>query len=211
MILTPISAVSRPCRRPHRPDLQGADDKVGSPDPNARFPLRFPLKTRAPARTGIRPLILLGALAAAGGAQTPPRTGEALTVHPEAREAIEGIRSPFCPGQMLEVCTSSGAAALRDSIQRLAEGGLPAESIVERVIAEYGEEWRAEPLRRGAGLWVWLMPPAILAAGLVGVALVLSRRRSASAPVPAGEVSPSDERRLHEALEELDRSEEPDW
>lgn len=131
---------------------------------------------------------------------------------PEAKAAIDRIRSPYCPGMMLEVCTSTGGAMLRDSIQRMAEAGLTSDSIVELVIAEYGEEWRAEPLHEGAGLLAWLLPPAALALGLGTVGVVLARRRRldtpADAPAPP-DVSEADAQRLKDALKVLDEEEEP--
>lgn len=87
-------------------------------------------------------IVILSALAllpAAAAAQRPPSTGEAMSVHPEARTAIDRIKSPYCPGMMLEVCTSEGGAMLRDSIQRMAGRGLSADSIVEVIIGQYGE------------------------------------------------------------------------
>jgi len=157
-------------------------------------------------------LFALAVAHASLAAQRPPPTGEPLQVDPEAKAAIDRIRSPYCPGMMLEVCTSAGGAMLRDSIQRMAESGLKADSIVELIIAEYGEEWRAEPLRSGAGLWAWMLPPAVLALGLGAVGVVLARRRRLQAPdraEPPPEVSADDEQRLREALKVLDEEEEP--
>jgi cytochrome c-type biogenesis protein CcmH/NrfF len=146
-------------------------------------------------------------------AQRPPATGEPLQVHPEAKAAIDRIRSPYCPGMMLEVCTSSGGAMLRDSIQRMAESGLKADSIVEIIIGEYGEEWRAEPpLRSSSGLLAWVLPPLALVLGLGTVGVVLARRRRLVRPEeqePPPEVSEDDERRLKDALKVLDEEEEP--
>jgi cytochrome c-type biogenesis protein CcmH/NrfF len=143
-------------------------------------------------------------------AQKPPSTGEPLQIDPEAKAAIDRIRSPYCPGMMLEVCTSAGGAMLRDSIQRMAEAGLKADSIVELIVAEYGEEWRAEPLRSGTGLWAWVLPPAVLVLGLGAVGIVLARRKAriAEGPLPA-DVSSADQERLKDALRELDEEEEP--
>jgi len=159
-------------------------------------------------------LVALTLAAAPASAQKPPATGEAMSVHPEAKAAIDRIKSPYCPGMMLEVCSSSGGAMLRDSIQRMAEAGLSADSIVELVVAEYGEEWRALPKRAGLGLWAWAIPPVVLAGGLLAVAVVLARRRrmAREAPQPAQEaapVDPADEARLKAALKQLDEEEEP--
>ena len=133
-------------------------------------------------------------------------------VHPEAREAIGKIRSPYCPGQMLEVCPSWQAAELRDSIDQMArEEGLSADSLVELVIAAHGEEYRALPKRTGAGLLAWVMPPAALLMGLAVVVVVLRRLRGAAAGAGeglAGDISEEDRERLDAALAELEAMEE---
>jgi cytochrome c-type biogenesis protein CcmH/NrfF len=79
---------------------------------------------------------------------------------------------------MLETCTSSQAAALRDSIYDLAEQGMPSDEIVEWMIGNHGEEWRAVPMRSGAGLWAWIVPPLVLLAGLVVIVGWWKSRRS---------------------------------
>lgn len=136
----------------------------------------------------------------------------AVTVHPEARRAISELRSPYCPGLMLEVCPSAEAVELRDSIDALARAGLSADSIVERVLSEHGEEWRAVPRREGAGWWAWLLPPLALLAGvgLVGILLARKRRGGPADPV-FPEPDEAERERLDRALEDLDRSEHPDW
>ena len=152
------------------------------------------------------------ALAGAPAAgQKPPATGEAMAVHPEAKAAIDRIKSPYCPGLMLEVCTSSGGAMLRDSAQSWAAQGLPSDSIVERIVAEYGEEYRAEPLRSGTGFWAWVLPPGALVLGLGAVAVVLARRRRGRTVAAPGDVpvDPADEERLKAAIRELEEEEEP--
>ena len=136
-------------------------------------------------------------------AQAPPRQ-----VHPEAREAIAKIRSPFCPGQMLEVCPSRDAALLRDSLDRMAERGLPADSIVELVVAMHGEEYRALPKRTGTGLLAWVMPPAALIAGC-GLVVLALRRLKGAAPTSHDEgLTDAERERLDEALAELEALED---
>lgn len=147
-------------------------------------------------------------------AQEPPRSGEPLHVAPAAKEAISRLRSPYCPGEMLAVCPSSGGAMLRDSIQAMAVAGMSADSIIERVIGEYGEEWRAEPVARGMGLWAWLLPPLVLIGGLGMVGVILARRRTegdlaVSETGPGPLVAPEDEARLKDAMKEMDEAEDP--
>ena len=129
----------------------------------------------------------------------------ARTLHPEAKEAISKIRSPFCPGLMLEVCPSPPAEALRDSLDAQAQEGLEADSLVEMVVASYGEEYRAVPKTSGAGLWAWVMPPVALAAGL-GLALVALRRLRAPVGSRAPALSDQEEERVRQALADFERS-----
>lgn len=163
------------------------------------------------ARGRILAAVLAGQMAV--GAVLASATQEPGTaVHPAAREAISTLWSPYCPGLMLEVCPSSGATAMRDSIDVLARSGLGADSIVDLMVAEYGEEYRAVPLRRGVGGLAWFIPPVALLAGFALVALVLARRRrGATDAAPARTLDASDEARLREAMRELDAAEAPDF
>jgi cytochrome c-type biogenesis protein CcmH/NrfF len=161
----------------------------------------------------MRARLLLVALAAAAGlgaaapvwAQTRTPATEAV-----AMEAIAQIRSPYCPGLMLEVCPSQQAEFLRDSIRTMAAEGRPAQEIVETVLAAHGEQYRALPKRSGAGMWAWVMPPLVLLAGLALVAWRIARLRRIRAGVAEPEAAPlSDEERgrLEAALRGFDREE----
>lgn len=112
---------------------------------------------------------------------------------------------------MLEVCPTSDAQALRDSIDGDARQGLNADSLVEIVVATYGEEYRAFPKRTGAGLLAWVMPPAGLLLGLGLVIVALRRLRGPADPVGGGgaEALTADEQaRLDAALADLEAEDE---
>lgn len=150
--------------------------------------------------------VLLAASAAPLAGQQPadPAT-EAAT------RAISQLRSPYCPGLMLEVCPSPQAVLLRDSIHDLAAQGMSAEQLVEWMIARHGEEWRGVPEQRGRGLWAWLIPPLALLGGMAAVAFWLRRGRSEAAPPPdAVGLSEAERSRVSAALRELERSGEMD-
>jgi len=148
--------------------------------------------------------------AGAVGAQETPRLDEPVQPHPEGDAAIGRLKSPFCPGMMLEVCPSPQAKLLRDSIQAMAWTGTSADSMVAWMLANHGEEYRAVPRVAGTGLWAWVMPPLALLGGVILVAMALQHfraRREAQGDTPV-QISSEDESVLEEALQELKDSEE---
>lgn len=104
-----------------------------------------------------------------------------------AREAIARLRSPYCPGFMLEVCPSPQAEALRDSIYMLAAQGESRDEIVEWMVGNHGEEWRGMPKRSGAGLLAWIVPPIALLAGIGAFLFWLKSSRNPAKPEPLPE------------------------
>lgn len=129
--------------------------------------------------------------------------------HAEAVEAIGRLKSPFCPGFMLEVCPSPQATELRDTIEALARSGMESDEIVEWVLARHGEEWRALPRTRGKGLLAWLVPPGALLLGVGLVILVLWKLRGDGGETRLDgrsdlDLSDVDERRLARAVREFD-------
>lgn len=168
-------------------------------------------------KSGYVGLFLLLLLVAVGaeveaplGAQEVPTLDEPVQAHPEGDEAIDALRSPFCPGMMLEICPSPQAKILRDSIQTLAWEGASSDSLVAWMLANHGEEYRAVPRTAGSGLWAWLMPPLALLGGLIVVALALQhfRSRKEEGEVAPEKLSSEDESVLRAALDELRESEE---
>ncbi len=169
------------------------------------------------------PAAALGTVVAqeAGPLQEAPASqgaGQTLTEgprssHPEANRAIGELKSPFCPGLMLEVCPSPQAEALRDSLQALAQEGMTSAELVEWMVGNHGEIYRAVPKREGAGLVAWLAPPVALAVGilvlLVAFRRLLRRRAEEVAAPPRQELSDAEKARVREALEELETLEEP--
>lgn len=153
-----------------------------------------------------------GSLSAQSQTELPTEGGELEVRHPEAEEAIGKLWSPYCPGFMLEVCSSRQGAALRDSIQDLAASGWTSEEIVEWMLENHGEEYLAMPQGSGAGLLAWLAPPVAGFLGAVVVFLVLRRLIAARREtIPAegfAELSDEEEARLREAMRQADVEED---
>jgi cytochrome c-type biogenesis protein CcmH len=156
--------------------------------------------------------LLAGALAPALSAQSqleqPPAEDGPHQPHPEALEAIDRVKSPFCPGFMLEVCPSPYAAALRDTLDMMARQGVDSDSLVEWTLARYGDTLRALPEKRGRSLVAWIVPPLAVVLGIATVVVVLRRIRRPREGPPPEDVSPEERERLDEALRELEAEEE---
>jgi len=159
-------------------------------------------------------LILLAGTALGWPAHLPAQDAALRNRPPmteEARRAIGQLRSPYCPGLMLEVCPSEPAVLLRDSIRQMALDGHDSDEIVEWMLTNHGEQWRAVPRWAGWGMWAWILPPAVLIIGagvLIGVLRSLRARRDPEeADDDGADVSDDDNDRLAAALAAWDAEE----
>lgn len=144
--------------------------------------------------------------------QTTARTAiEPFEPQPAAEKAISVLKSPYCPGLMLEVCSAYASALLRDSLQNMAEEGWSADSLVDWVLLTHGDSLLALPRASGRGLVAWVVPPAAILFGLGMVALFLRAVMARSVAVAGGSenLSEEEEAALKDALRELDVGEEP--
>lgn len=102
-----------------------------------------------------------------------------------ANQILGTVMSPFCPGLTLANCPSIYAETLRVSVRtRLAAGESP-DSIVESLVAAFGEGVRGAPRASGFGLALWLLPGLALAAGAIGLTWWLRTRGVRVEPLPA--------------------------
>ena len=165
----------------------------------------------------VRSIAFLAAMAVA--AQVQPLAAQdqdealrgPLEPHPAADEAIARLKSPYCPGQMLEVCTSYTGALLRDSMQVMAREGATTDELVDWMLANHGEEYLAYPPVSGTGLLAWLVPPAAIVLGMLVIVAALRYMRRAAPPEETAviELSSEEEDRLRDALQEMESAEEP--
>ncbi len=151
----------------------------------------------------------VGRVAAQAQIEMAPATKGPHTWNPEAEKAISELRSPYCPELMLSVCSSTGGAALRDSIEQMAEAGVRSDSLVHWVLNRYGPQWLVIPPADARGVVIWVMPFLAVAAG-VGVTVFALRRFRRPTPLAVGhEVSAEEDARLAAALREIESEEEP--
>lgn len=118
-------------------------------------------------------------------------SAQALGEVERAREAhafVRTVMSPFCPGRTLTDCPSPDAAALREEIRQQLAAGVSQDAIRLELERRYGMAVVAEP--RTA--WAWIIPLAVLGAGLVGLFAAfrsLAARSPADAPPPSSDLT----------------------
>ncbi len=107
-----------------------------------------------------------------------------------AREVIDNVLSPYCPGLLLANCPSAQADSLRKAITERARGGESRASIEADLLAWYGESVRAAPLGSGLGLAAWFTPGLAVLLGGIFIALWLRRRTASAAALAGGAPAP---------------------
>jgi len=146
-------------------------------------------------------LALLACLAAgAAGAATQQEVEEALTCQCGCGLTVHACNHLQCP---------SGEPMKKEIAERL-KLGQSAEAILAAFRQKYGEKVLSAPTFRGFNWLAWVTPFAAVAAGGLGVSLVIRRWvRAGPAPAPAAPaVAPGDDerrRRLAAELADLDR------
>jgi cytochrome c-type biogenesis protein CcmH len=156
-------------------------------------------RDRAVSRIGLVSValgVLLGLSGVAGGQATA-----SPEVERQARRIFTVVMSPYCPGLLLADCTSSAAAALRDSIKAELGRGRSAEEILEELAATFGDEILALPPNRGVARLAWLAPVLALVASLGILVWRLRRRREATPVLPPSVPAVAGEEALRQRLE----------
>jgi cytochrome c-type biogenesis protein CcmH len=142
----------------------------------------------------------------AGGADSGAASSAEMITR--ANQLIGGIMSPFCPGLTLANCPSASAETLRVWVRARVRAGESPDSIVESLVAVFGEGVRGAPRARGLGLVLWATPFVALGLGAVGLFWWLRTRgvqgppgRMTGTPIAgAASLSPAELARLEQAL-----------
>jgi cytochrome c-type biogenesis protein CcmH/NrfF len=154
--------------------------------------------------------IRLAVLILALGLVLAPAAALAVTPRASLTDIENDVMCPSCR-ESLAVAESPQAYAERDYIRKLIAQGLDKKQIEQNLVAQYGPSVLAKPPARGFDLTVYVLPAAIVVAGLAIRAVVLPRWRRAArarlaAPRPAAAgLAPAEARRLEEDLARFDR------
>jgi cytochrome c-type biogenesis protein CcmH/NrfF len=155
-----------------------------------------------------RALLALAAVLALVSAAGP--RAQAATPRASLTDIEDEVMCVLCHTP-LAVSESPQANAERAFIRTLIDQGQTKAQIKQALVGQYGQAVLALPRAHGFNLTVYVLPPALLLAGLVALAFTLPRwrrrtRATAARPAPAGPaLDPEQARRLEEDLARFDR------
>ena len=153
-----------------------------------------------------RTAIALAALTALAGPLMLPAGAAAATPRASFLDVENDVMCVSCR-EPLAVAQSPQAYAERNYIRGLIAQGLTKPQIEQALVAQYGPAVLGRPPAHGFNLTVYVLPPAILVAGLITLAVALPRwRRRTRAARGAGHqpaaaaLSPGEAQRLDDEL-----------
>jgi len=133
-------------------------------------------------------IFLFSAVAFAQDGGTDPNNPRGLTPEQQAlaKEVQMELWCPICQGVRLDVCEQQVCQQMREMIDEMILAGNSKQEIIDEFIVQYGVVVLGEPPKEGVNLVAWIMPLALMLAGL-GFAVWMSRkwtqaRREETAP-----------------------------
>lgn len=147
------------------------------------------------------PVVALAALLAlvAIGVVLAVRPGPAPTATERADTLARELRCPDCQGLSVADSPTSSAREIRRQVDELLAGGATDQEVRDHFVARYG----AWILLAPSSPLPWLIPIAVVLAGIAGMLAWLARGRSRGAP-PRDDIAADERRRLHDEAEALD-------
>jgi cytochrome c-type biogenesis protein CcmH len=158
-------------------------------------------------RTALRTAVLVVLAIAALAPLASTAASAAAATHPRASltDIENDVMCVECR-EPLAVAQSGQADSERAYIRGLIAQGLTKKQIEQDLVAQYGEAVLGKPPASGVNLTVYILPPAILLAGLAILAVTLPRwrRRTQAAAAPSSAapppLDPAEAKRLEDDL-----------
>jgi cytochrome c-type biogenesis protein CcmH len=151
----------------------------------------------------IAALLLVASLPLFDGASVHAQSGDttgndgppAITIGPDqdrefekrAQSLEKQLICPICPGETLDQSFVQISQDMKRILREKLQEGEDEGQIKDFFVARYGTSVLAAPPRSGFNLVTWIVPPIVIALGVVGLFFVMRQmRRGSSNPVAAG-------------------------
>ena len=148
-----------------------------------------------------RLLLILALLAPPAFAVQPDEVLDDPVLEERARELSQGLRCLVCRNENIDESNADLARDLRIAVRERLVAGDTDDEVIDFLTDRYGEYVLLRPTVDGANLILWLAGPAMLLGG-GAIALIVLRRRPASATRRDRPLSPEEKSRLDSLLEE---------
>lgn len=125
--------------------------------------------------------LMLGLFAGGAIAAVDPQVFESAAQEARYKSLVMELRCPKCQNQAIGSSDAPIAQDMRGKVYELMQDGQDDNQIIEWLEARYGSYVLYKPRFSGNTLWLWLLPPALLALGAFVIARVLTRRRELTA------------------------------
>ena len=150
----------------------------------------------------IRLILLLGSLASLLlGDPIFAQSGE--PTDDEVNAIARQLYCPVCESTPLDVCPTQACAQWRATIKEKLAAGWSEQQIKDYFVEQYGERVLAEPSTRGINIFIWILPPLALLAGVFFLVQYLRRVRRPAPAAPPAPVTPGDDAYMKQLEREL--------
>jgi cytochrome c-type biogenesis protein CcmH len=148
------------------------------------------------------PLLVLIALSAVNPAAAvqPDEVLKDAALEARARALSRELRCMVCQNQSIDDSDAPLARDLRVLVRERLTAGDSDAQVLDFLVARFGEFVLLRPRFAWHNAVLWITPAAVLIAGAVAMVVMLRRRRSAG--TAAAPLSPEEERRLAEVLDQ---------
>lgn len=132
-----------------------------------------------------RLMFVLALLASPAFAVNPDEVLQDPAMEARAREISAELRCVVCRGENIDESNADIARDLRLLVRERLVAGESNDEVLDFVVARYGEYVLMKPTTTGANMILWAAGPVLLLISLLGAALYLRRRATASEPAAA--------------------------
>ena len=117
--------------------------------------------------------------------------GTGQTLEKEAQAIDKMIMCPVCPAETIDQAQVEISFQMRAVIREMLAEGKTREEVLDYFVDRYGADILAAPPKSGTNLLAWILPIVAVAAGLVGVFLVIRSMTGRQRPATATAVASS--------------------